>query len=463
MRTKLLKITAFGSMALLMLTLIIATLLEKLYGTSFALKEIYHSIWFIAIWSLLAVSAMTYTLRISRRATLIMFHASLTIILSGAFVSFLTSQHGNIILAQDAVPASMFTTDDGNLEKLPFNLQVTDIDTIFSSKSKQPCDYRAHIVANDKKECKPLAVSLNNPAKIKGYSLCIKGVSEGNLSLLVAHDTIGLPISYMGYLMMFVSFIALFIDKQSSFTKILQQFKKEDTKASKSVAFITNRACELLIITTALICIRWYRTGIFPVCNGAESLMFLAWATSIFATIFKLKKHVMHVTPILVILSITALIIALASGWGKSDEIQPILRSPLLGIHVTTIIVAYALLCCTAINAIIALCSKNEERRKTLALFGRAMLYPATMLLATGIFIGAIWANISWGRYWGWDPKEVWALVTLLICSFTFHTHSLPFMAKPLFFHKYCIIIFLIMLFTYIGVNFLLGGMHSYM
>ena len=171
----------------------------------------------------------------------------------------------------------------------------------------------------------------------------------------------------------------------------------------------------------------------------------------------------MHVTPILVILSITALIIALASGWGKSDEIQPILRSPLLGIHVTTIIVAYALLCCTAINAIIALCSKNEERRKTLALFGRAMLYPATMLLATGIFIGAIWANISWGRYWGWDPKEVWALVTLLICSFTFHTHSLPFMAKPLFFHKYCIIIFLIMLFTYIGVNFLLGGMHSYM
>ena len=450
-------------MVSLMLILIAATLLEKLYGTSFALKEIYHSTWFIAVWSLLAVSAMTYTLCVSRRATLTVLHTSFAVILLGAFISFLTSRHGNIILAHDAVPASMYTSDDGKLEKLPFNLQVTDIDTIFSTNSKQPCDYKAYIVANDKKECKTLAISLNNPAKIKGYSLCIKGVIEGNLSLLVAHDTIGLPISYIGYLMMFVSFIALFIDKQSSFTKILQQLKKEDAKASKSVAFITNRASELLIITTALICIRWYRTGIFPVCNGAESLMFLAWATSIFATIFKFKKQVTHVTPILVILSVTALLIALTSGWGKSNEIQPILRSPLLGIHVTTIIVAYALLCCTATNAAIALWSKNEERRKTLALFGRAMLYPATMLLATGIFIGAIWANISWGRYWGWDPKEVWALITLLICSFAFHTHSLPFIAKPLFFHRYCIVIFLIMMFTYLGVNFLMGGMHSYM
>ncbi|MBO5921412.1 MAG: cytochrome c biogenesis protein CcsA, partial [Bacteroidaceae bacterium] len=90
------------------------------------------------------------------------------------------------------------------------------------------------------------------------------------------------------------------------------------------------------------------------------------------------------------------------------------------------------------------------------------LLYPATMLLATGIFIGAVWAYISWGRYWGWDPKEVWALVTLFACSFAFHTRSLPFMAKPLFFHIYCIAVFAIMLFTYFGVNYLLGGIHSY-
>ena len=96
------------------------------------------------------------------------------------------------------------------------------------------------------------------------------------------------------------------------------------------------------------------------------------------------------------------------------------------------------------------------------ALLGHALLYPATMLLATGIFIGAVWANISWGRYWGWDPKEVWALITLLLCSVAFHTRSLRFISKPVTFHIFCIVAFVAVLFTYFGVNYLLGGLHSY-
>ena len=462
MKTGILKIVSFGSMALIVPILACTTLLEKCYGTPFALDYIYHSWWFIALWTVLAVSAMVYILRTSRRCTLIMLHTSFAVILLGAFLSFLTSQHGSIILAKDAVPASMFTTDDGRLEKLPFSLQLANIDTIYSENSAQPCDYKAEVILDNRQKSQRQTVSLNNPMKFEGYSLCIKGGQESHLSLLIAHDTIGLPLSYIGYVMMFVSFIALLLDKQGGFTNILQQLRKENKKRSKTAIFITNRARELFIITTVLICFRWYKTGLFPVSNGAESMMFLAWVTSIFATIFKFKKQIAHITPILVILSAVTFLIALISGWGKSNDIQPILRSPLLGIHVTTIIIAYALLCCTAINAIIALCSKNKEKRKSLALFGRALLYPATMLLATGIFIGAVWANISWGRYWGWDPKEVWALATLLVCSFTFHTHSLPFMAKPNFFHIFCIVIALMMLFTYLGVSLLLGGMHSY-
>ena len=140
-----------------------------------------------------------------------------------------------------------------------------------------------------------------------------------------------------------------------------------------------------------------------------------------------------------------------------------LVMAPLLSIHVTVIIIAYALLCCTAINAIIALCTKNSEKRTMQALLGRALLYPATMFLAGGIFIGAVWANISWGRYWGWDPKEVWALITLLLCSIAFHTRSLRFISKPVVFHIFCIVAFATVLFTYFGVNYLLGGLHSYM
>ena len=95
-------------------------------------------------------------------------------------------------------------------------------------------------------------------------------------------------------------------------------------------------------------------------------------------------------------------------------------------------------------------------------MLGRLLLYPATMLLAGGIFIGAVWANLSWGRYWGWDPKEVWALITLLVCSVGFHPHSLRFIARPVAFHIFCIVAFAAVLFTFFGVNYLLGGLHSY-
>ena len=82
--------------------------------------------------------------------------------------------------------------------------------------------------------------------------------------------------------------------------------------------------------------------------------------------------------------------------------------------------------------------------------------------LTAGIFIGAVWANVSWGRYWGWDPKEVWALITMLIYSLGIHQGSLKWFRNPKNFHIFCILAFLSVLITYFGVNFLLGGLHSY-
>jgi ABC-type transport system involved in cytochrome c biogenesis permease subunit len=82
--------------------------------------------------------------------------------------------------------------------------------------------------------------------------------------------------------------------------------------------------------------------------------------------------------------------------------------------------------------------------------------------MGAGIFIGAIWANQSWGRYWGWDPKEVWALIVFLLMGFTFHNRTLVWFRKPLFYHIFVLIIFLAVLMTYFGVNYILGGKHSY-
>jgi ABC-type transport system involved in cytochrome c biogenesis permease subunit len=141
----------------------------------------------------------------------------------------------------------------------------------------------------------------------------------------------------------------------------------------------------------------------------------------------------------------------------------PVLRSPFFSFHISTIVTAYALLLGILVVGIIALFRpKDQARMERLKSLSMAMLYPAVALLAIGIFIGAVWANVSWGNYWSWDPKEVWALITLLIYAAPLHEKLWKSFQKPLFFHVYGILAFLSVLFTYFGVNLLLGGVHAY-
>ena len=150
-----------------------------------------------------------------------------------------------------------------------------------------------------------------------------------------------------------------------------------------------------------------------------------------------------------------------------THQLMPVLRSPLFSIHISTIVTAYALLLgimVTGIIAVITRIAKPTElaRLERLKDISMAMLYPAVALLAIGIFIGAVWANISWGNYWAWDPKEVWALITLLIYALPLIPNVLKSFQKPMFFHIYGILAFLSVLITYFGVNLILGGVHAY-
>lgn len=143
------------------------------------------------------------------------------------------------------------------------------------------------------------------------------------------------------------------------------------------------------------------------------------------------------------------------------NPMTPILRTPMLATHVSVIMVSYVILLFIAITGIVGLCSaKQTERFYTL---NSKLLYPALFLLMAGIFIGAVWANISWGRYWGWDAKETWALITLFVYSFPMHKKNLPFFSDPRKFHWYCTLAFLTVLMTFLGVSFLLSGLHSYL
>lgn len=124
------------------------------------------------------------------------------------------------------------------------------------------------------------------------------------------------------------------------------------------------------------------------------------------------------------------------------SPLVPVLRSPFLFFHVGTIMLSYILLVTSIVR--------------------RELLRPAVFLLTTGIFLGAVWANVSWGTYWSWDPKESWALVTLLIYSLPLHQESMPWFRSTRNYRLYSLLALLCLLMTYFGVNYLLGGMHSY-
>lgn len=187
------------------------------------------------------------------------------------------------------------------------------------------------------------------------------------------------------------------------------------------------------------------------------ALLFVALA----AILYEQRKTVKAVTiswvAVLVVLMVVLHIRML------THTLMPVLRSPLFSIHISTIVTAYALLLGVLVVGIIALIRpKNLTRMERLKSISTAMLYPAVALLAAGIFIGAIWANISWGNYWSWDPKEVWALITLLIYAAPLHEKLWKSFQKPLFFHIYGILAFLSVVITYFGVNLILGGVHAY-
>lgn len=143
------------------------------------------------------------------------------------------------------------------------------------------------------------------------------------------------------------------------------------------------------------------------------------------------------------------------------SELVPVLRSPLLPIHVTSIVFSYMVFLAILIIGVAGLMVNTDKALKFKAL-SESLLMPGVFMIAFGIIVGSVWANISWGNYWSWDPKETWALITMLVYAVPLHSRFIPFLRKPKAFHIYCIFAFLSVLITYYGVNFFLGGMHSY-
>ncbi|MCF0172891.1 MAG: cytochrome c biogenesis protein CcsA [Bacteroidales bacterium] len=213
-----------------------------------------------------------------------------------------------------------------------------------------------------------------------------------------------------------------------------------------------------------VLALRWIIGAHAPLSNGPETMLLMAWI-ALLGVLVLCRRHPSVVPMGLLLAGLASLVATLGDANPRITPLVPVLSSPLMSIHVCVIMVSYVLfafMMLGGVTAIIMHCSGQNDAVERLYAIDRVLLYPAVMLLAVGIFLGAVWANVSWGSYWSWDPKEVWALITMLVYSIGFHSESIPQMKRPVTFHIFTIVAFLSVLITYFGVNFFLGGMHSY-
>ena len=333
-----------------------------------------------------------------------LIHIALAIIVAGACVTHFFGEQGEIHLRADKAQTLAIRHSSVSLFLWDFHIVLDAQD--------QPVDFISELrlldrSAKDKGQgliVEEGIVRMNKPLTYHGWRFCQSDYDSDQQGVVLAynHDPWGIGITYTGYALLLVAMITFFFQKKSVFRAVLNQSVFRQRRGLYAIS------AAVLIVILAIIMTR-------------------------------------VVTP--------------------KPPLQPVLQTPLLGIHVSVIMLAYTLFAVIMINGIIGLCW--SARREQIMRLSQVLLYPALFCLTAGIFIGAVWANMSWGRYWGWDTKETWALITMLVYALLLH---LPWLKKsPIFksqfsmvYHVLSVINFLFVLFTYFGVSYLLGGLHAY-
>ncbi len=381
----------------------------------------------------------------------VLIHLALAIIIVGALVTHFFGVQGDIHLRADkaetvtvqptpyAKPHSVslflwdfhiLYDDEGNPKDFVSELRLLDRNKSYSPKDG-PTAKRSNS-ANGPTGVAGLSVDsgivrMNKPLKYKGFRFCQSDYDSDGYGVVLSYnyDPWGIGITYTGYALLLIAMIGFFFQPRTRFRALLKSLTGGADPAAK-------RSYRLV------------RAGLI--------------ALAVFALVMAIIMTKV-VTP--------------------KPPLQPVLQTPLLGIHVSVIMLAYTLFAIIAINGIIGLYAAIAEKKASglrkeklstftfqLSTLSQILLYPALFCLTTGIFIGAVWANMSWGRYWGWDPKETWALITMIVYAALLHW---PIIVKTnanakhnAAYHIACIVAFFFVLFTYFGVSYLLGGLHSY-
>ena len=227
----------------------------------------------------------------------------------------------------------------------------------------------------------------------------------------------------------------------------------------------------LFVLHTSGLAARWFISGHAPWSDAYESMIYVAWATQFFGLVFGRKSTLTMASTSFV----TGMILMIAH-WNWMDpsiaNLQPVLDSYWLMIHVAVIVGSYGPFALGMIIGLVSLLlmimnsSKNKKKIKLqikeLTIINELALTVGLIMLTIGNFLGGMWANESWGRYWGWDPKETWALISIMVYAFVIHMRLIPGLRGPWIFNLMSVVAFASIMMTYFGVNFYLSGLHSY-
>lgn len=227
----------------------------------------------------------------------------------------------------------------------------------------------------------------------------------------------------------------------------------------------------LFLMHTAGLIARWYISGHAPWSNAYESMIYVGWSIMFFGLAFGRKSKLTVASTAFV-----AAMILMVAHWNWMDpeiaNLQPVLNSYWLMIHVAVIVASYGPFALGAILGLVAMLLMlftTKENKKVMDLNIKEITYINEMALTVGLvmltignFLGGQWANESWGRYWGWDPKETWALISIMVYAFVIHMRFVPALRGKFIYNFMSVLAFASILMTYFGVNFHLSGLHSY-
>lgn len=252
---------------------------------------------------------------------------------------------------------------------------------------------------------------------------------------------------------------------------IIQIFRNNSKPINFTITVLKVVVALLFVLHTAGLIARWYISGHAPWSDAYESMIYVAWATMMVGLILGRKSDLTFAAAAFV----TSMILMIAH-WNWMDpaiaNLQPVLNSYWLMIHVAIIVMSYGPFTLGMILGVVCLIlmaftnSKNKDTMslhiKELSIINEMSLTVGLVLLTIGNFLGGMWANESWGRYWGWDPKETWALISIMVYAFILHMRLIPGLRGRFAFSLASMIGFGSIMFTYFGVNFYLSGLHSY-